>query len=52
MSGIPSTKIESKTKKCDWCKKIKLTKHTYCLEYHKGKKFIICQDCNLKHDII
>lgn len=44
----------SKTKKCNWCEKRKLVTNGYLLGKLKqdGKCFFICDNCNLKHDVV
>ena len=44
----------TKTKKCDWCKKVKIVENGYLLGKmpNNEKVFFICSDCNLKHDVV
>jgi hypothetical protein len=45
----------TKTKKCDWCCKRKLTNNVYILgekDMTDKKIWIICSECNLKYDVV
>ena len=42
-----------KTKKCDWCKKIKSAEQGYCLgKFERKKDWFICQQCNLEKEVV
>lgn len=43
-----------KTRKCDWCDKRKSVEQGYWLgKFENGSKdWFICQECNLKHDVV
>lgn len=43
-----------KYRKCDWCKKRKSVEQGYWLGKFENetKDWFICQECNLKHDVV
>ncbi len=41
-----------KTCKCNWCNKYKNSEQGYKLGILDDKKWFICNECNLKHDVI